>query len=283
MKNFLILFILFSITINAQNSLTFDKRNVECEDKWVAYQMEKDSTYTFGFIYIDAQAGLTLNYEGKFKIDKNGSFKRLESETNNEIGFMKVRLEPNRIAIAEIPESQFQDLKIEKTPNWLKSYKTNENSIEQLYRWGYLYNGWSECEKALTFLEKAAKINPKFKGLQTELAFSYNALAKFDKAEIALKKAIEENPNDCYTHKELAYTYTKMMNFEKAAETYIKMKEICTNQTFIQETAYNLAYEYYKTKDKDKFKKWKIEAEKWSKSENQYTKNLNLMETKLNE
>lgn len=282
MKYFLLLFTLFSINLNAQNVLKFDKRNVQCEDKWIAYQIDKDSTYTFGFIYIDSQAGLTLNYEGKFKIDNKGKFNRIESETKNEIGFMKVRLQPNKTAIAEIPESKFKELNIEKTPNWLISYKTNENSVGRLYRWAYMYNGWNECEKALTFLEKAEKIDSNFKGLQTELAFSYNALGKFDKAEISLKKAIAHNPNDCYTYKELAYTYTKLINFKKVAETYLEMSKICTEQNFVQETAYNLAYEYFKAKDKTNFKKWKIEAEKWSKTENQYTKNLSLMETELN-
>lgn len=282
MKYSFILFIIFTTSLNAQNLLKFDKRNVQCEDKWIAYQIDKDSTYTFGFIYVDSQAGLTLNYEGKFKIDNNGKFNRIERETKNEIGFMKVRLQPNRIAIAEIPESKFKELNIEKIPSWLKSYKTDENSVDRLYSWGYMYNGWNECEKALTFLEKADKINPKFKGLQTELAFSYNALGKFDKAEVSLKKAITENPKDCYTYKELAYTYTKLVKLEKVTETYETMTKICSEQNFIQETAHNLAYEYFKTKDKVNFKKWKTEAEKWSKSENQYTKNLNKMETELN-
>ena len=282
MKYFIFLFTLLTITLNAQNNLKFDKRNVQCEDKWIAYQMDKDSTYTFGFIYIDSQAGLTFNYEGKFKIEKDGKFNRLKNEFGNEVGFIKSRLQPNRTAIAEIPEAKFKELNIEKTPEWLKAYKTDENSVDRLYRWGYMYNGWNECEKALIYLKKAEKIDPKFKGLQTELAFSYNALGKFDKAEFALKKAVEENPKDCYTYKELAYTYTKLVNFEKVEETYLKMSKICTEQNFVQETAYNLAYEYFKAKDKTNFKKWKIEAEKWSKTENQYTKNLNKMEIELN-
>jgi tetratricopeptide (TPR) repeat protein len=282
MKYFLIIATLFTANLNAQNILKFDKRNVQCEDKWISYQMDKDSTYTFGFIYIDSQAGLTFNYEGKFKIEKDGRFNKLKSEFGNNVGFIKSRLEPNRIAIAEIPEAKFKELNIEKTPDWLASYKTDENTVDRLYRWGYRYNGWNECEKALTFLEKAEKMDENFKGLQTELAFSYNALEKYDKAEISLKKAIANNPKDCYTYKELAYTYTKLFNFNKVAETYKKMTKICAEKNFIQETAYNLAYEYFKVKDKTNFKKWKIEAEKWSKTENQYTKNLNQMETEIN-
>lgn len=281
MKYFLILITLFTANLNAQNVLKFDKRNVQCEDKWISYQMDKDSTYTFGFIYIDAQAGLTFNYEGKFKIEKDGKFTKLKSEFGNNVGFIKSRLQPNRIAIAEIPEEKFKELNIEKIPNWLKHYKTDENSIGRLYRWGYMYNGWNECEKALTYLEKANKIDPNFKGLQTELAYSYNALGLFNKAELALKKATIDNPKDCYTYKELAYTYTKLVNFEKVAETYLIMTKICTEENYVQETAHNLAYEYYKLKDKVNFKKWKTEAEKWSKSENQYIINLNNMQAEL--
>jgi tetratricopeptide (TPR) repeat protein len=281
MKYSLILLTLFTTNFYAQNLLQFDKRNIQCEDKWIAYQMDKDSTYTFGFIYIDSKAGLTFNYEGKFKIEKNGVFNKLKSEVEKEVGFIKTRLQPNRIAIAEIPEAKFKELHIEKTPNWLKAYKTDENSVDRLYRWGYMYNSWNEFEKALTYLKKADKINSKFKGLQTEIGFSYNALGKFDDAEFTLKKAINENPEDCYALKELAYTYTRLVNFEKVAETYLIMTKSCTEQTFIQETAHNLAYEYFKIKDTINFIKWKTEAEKWSKFENQYTKNLNNMQTEL--
>lgn len=275
MKYILILLTLISFKSSSQNLLKFDKVNTQCEDKWIAHQINKDSTYTFGFIYIDSAAGLTFNYEGKFKIDENGKFNRIKEEPIS----LKARLESNRIALAEIPESKFKELNIEKIPDWLKFYKRDENSVDRLYRWGFMYNGWNECEKALTYLEKAEKIDPNFKGLQTELAYSYNALEKYEKAEIALLKAIKNNPNDCYSYKELAYTDTKLKRFEKVAETYNKMVSICNEGNFIIETAYNLAYEYFKLKDKTKFVNWKNEVKKNSKSENRYTKNLDQMET----
>lgn len=280
MKHLFIFFLFLTISSNAQNILKFDKANYQCEDKWVAYQMDKDSTYTFGFIYIDSQAGLTFNYEADFKIEKNGKFTRIdviENSTN-----IKSRLEASRVAMAEIPESKFSDLKIEKTPKWLANYKTDENSIDRLYRWGYMYNGWNECAKALTFLEKAEKIDPNFKGLQTELAYSYNALENYNKAEICLLKSIKNDPENCYSYKELAYSYTHQGKIKEVIETYNKMVKICKEDNFKQETAFNLAGNYYEAKDKANFKKWKIEAEKWSKSENQYTKNLKLMEAELN-
>ena len=70
MNYFIILFTLLSFEIGAQTNLNFDKRFVECEDHWVTFNMNKDSSYTYGFIYIDEEAGLTFNREGNFKFDK---------------------------------------------------------------------------------------------------------------------------------------------------------------------------------------------------------------------
>lgn len=280
MKHLLLFFFFFSLSLNAQNFLKFDKRNIECEDKWVAYQMDKDSTCTFGFIYIDSEAGLTLNYEGKFKIDKKGKFKR--TEPVNKTSSLKARLQPNQVAIAEIPEEKFKELEIEKTPSWLEIYKSNPNSIERLYRWGFLYNGYGEFQKALTYLDNAEKINPNFKGLQTELAFSYNALGQFDKAAIALEKEIKNNPKDCYTLKELAYSYNHLNALEKSIETYKTMVSTCSEKNFIQETAYNLAFRYFQKKDKKNFNQWDIETRKWADKETTYSKNLTQMAIDIN-
>jgi hypothetical protein len=112
MKYILLLIALASMRIKAQTPLDFDKRFVECEDKWVAFQKDKDSLYAFGFIYIDGQAGLTLKNEGTFTISTTGQFvpKRLDS-TN-----VKYRLQPNNILVAFIPEGKYGELKITAIP-----------------------------------------------------------------------------------------------------------------------------------------------------------------------
>ena len=241
---------------------------------------QKDSTYSFGYVYIDSQAGLTFNYEGDFKIDKKGVFNKVDKKSI----YVKVRLQPNRIAMAEIPESKFQELGIPKVPEWLQAYKTDENTIERLFKWGFMYNGWGDSEKALTYLEKADSINPSFEGLQTELAYSYNALKKFDKAEVALKKAIEQNPKDCYSLKELAYTYRHLLALEKSIEVYHKTISVCpTHKDWIQETAFNLAGAYYQVRDKRQFEFWNKETRKWSDSENNITQYLDGLQKDLSE
>ena len=282
MKYFLLLITLITTNFYAQNILKFDKKNIQCEDKWVAYPMNKDSIYNFGFIYVDNEAGLTLEYEGDFKIDKKGVFKRIEKTEKQKTASFKYRLQPNNVAIAEIPEEKFKELSITKFPDWLKFYKTDENSIQYLFGRGFLYNGYQEFEKALNYLEKAEKIDPNYKGLQTELAFSYNALGKFDLAEIALQKDLKINPKECYTLKELAYTYNHLDKRDKSIETYNRMVSDCSNKAFIQETAYNLAFRYFQLKDKTNFEKWNKEARKWSDKENQFTQNLTQLALELN-
>jgi tetratricopeptide (TPR) repeat protein len=252
MKYLLILLTLTATKLNAQTTLSFNKRFVQSEDKWVAFTPDKDSAYTYGFIYIDAQAGLTLNYEGTFKVLPSGEFVPKKLDSTN----MKVRLQPNNVLVAFIPDNKFQELKISPIPDWLKYYKTDTSSIERLYRWGYMYNGWNECAKALTYLEKAEKINPKFKGLAVELSFSYNCLKQYDKAELILEEEIKTNSADAYVNKEYIYTLTKNDKIDKAANHFqTSLKKLKDNQ-YNAENCYNILQYYYTQKDKINFNKW---------------------------
>lgn len=272
---FLALFI--SANLNAQTELKFDKRFVESEDNWVAFQADKDNVCAYGFIYIDAQAGLTLNYEGTFTIESTGKFipKKLDS-TN-----LKVRLQNNNVKVAFIPENKFQELQIPKIPEWLKYYKTDTSSIERLYRWGFLYNGWDQCAKALTYLEKAQKLNSKYKGLGVELAFSYNCLGQFDKAILVLSDVLESSPTDAYINKELIYAQIKLGQLDDASESCKKAISICTDKTYNGENCYNLLHEYYVKKDKKNFDLWLNETKKWTSDQANFTKNIKLMEAEM--
>ncbi|RZK56819.1 MAG: hypothetical protein EOO87_04500 [Pedobacter sp.] len=252
MKYILLILTLTATNLKAQTNLKFDKRFVQSEDKWVAFEMDKDSSYAYGFIYIDAQAGLTLNYEGNFKISQTGVYipKKLDS-TN-----MKVRLEPNNVRVAFIPDNKFEELKISAVPDWLKYYKTDTATVERLYRWGFMYNGWDECAKALTYLEKAEKINPRYKGLAVELSFSYNCLKQYDKAELILEEEIKTSSADAYVNKEYIYTLTKNSKIDKAVNRFeASIKTIKDNQ-YNAENCFNILQYYYKRKDKVNFNNW---------------------------
>jgi len=276
MKFIILLLALISCQISAQNSLKFDKRNVQCEDKWVAFQMEKDSTYLFGFIYIDPSAGLTFHNEGSFKIDSKGVFIPTKVEKDTRI---IARLEPSRIGLALIPEAKFKELEIVKVPEWLKNYKQDENSVAHLYHWGFLYNAWDECEKALTYLEKAQKIDPNFNGLNVELAYSYNALGQYQKAVDLLSDSIKDHPEDCYFRKELIYAHANLLQLAKAEEIFEEGLKVCTDNEMKCEMALNIAYQYFLKKDKSNFLIWSKKSKQLAPK---YIKNLNAMEAELN-
>ena len=102
MKYLFIFFLLITVNAKAQIILNFDKRFVQCEDNWVAFQKDKDNKYMYGYIYIDAQAGLTLNYEGTFTISQDGRFIPQKIDSTN----LKVRLKPNEVKVAIIPQNK---------------------------------------------------------------------------------------------------------------------------------------------------------------------------------
>ncbi|RZJ73284.1 tetratricopeptide repeat protein [Flavobacterium sp.] len=265
--------------VHAQNPLVFNKTNLQSEDKWVVYPTKVEGTYAFGFIFIDPKDGLIFAFEDTFKIDGNGKFERIPSARIPNSGRAIVKIQPDETQLAEIPELKFEELGIDKTPKWLVKFKEGENTAAYHYRRGYLFNEWKQFDKALTYLETADKLDPKYKGLQTELAFSYNALGKHDKAEAALKKAIKLDPNDCYALKELAYTYNSTDKLAKAEEIYKTMKN-CEGQKYLMETAQNLAYRYFEKKDKKNFDKWASETRKYD-TNPQYLKNVDEMEKQL--
>lgn len=279
MRYFLIILTLIGTNLYAQTDLNFDKRFVECEDRWVAYQMDEDSTYMYGFIYIDSEAGLTLNYEGNFKISSTGQYlpKKIDSTS------IKIRLEPNNVLVAFIPENKYPELKIEAIPDWLKYYKTDTASVERLYHWGYMYNGWSNCVKALTYLEKAQRINPKFNGLEVELAYSYNCLGQFDKAILVLQDVLSTDPTNAYVNKELIYAQIKSGQLDNASESCKKAIKKCKDKTYNGENCYILLHEYYQKKDKANFNIWLKETKKWTANNEIMTKNIEVMQDDLQE
>lgn len=277
MKYLLFFLLFFTTTLRGQSLLTFDHRFVESENKWVVIRTDKDTVMNFGFIYIDASAGLTLNYEGSFTISKDGKFipKKLEN-----FG-MKYRLKPNNVRVAFIPSTKYNELGITEYPDWLKIYLGDTTSIGHLYRWGFLYNGYNECAKALTYLERAQKINPKFKGLAVELAFSYNCLSQFDKAISVLKDVLADNPTDAYVYKELILAQAKSGQLDKASENCKKAISVCTDKTYNGEMCYNLLHEYYARKDKKNFNLWLDEAKKWISSNAEFMGSVKAMEEEL--
>jgi len=276
MKHLLLLLLLSTTIAQAQTALRFDKRFVECEDKWVVFRPDKEGTYSYGFIYIDEQAGLTHQVGGRFTIEKDGTYTRIPQGLDS-IN-MKVRLQPNQVRVAWLPPAAFTSLKIKATPEWLHFYKTDTVSAKHLYRWGFLYNSWDESTKALTYLERAQQLDPKFCGLAAELAYTYNALQQYGKAIPVAQRALEATPSDCYLYKELSYAQLHTGPIAEAATTYVKSTSLCTDKAMKSEIAFNIAGKYYQAKDRKNFDYWAKETRKWATKGDQFATNLTKME-----
>ncbi|ESU18690.1 hypothetical protein FCR2A7T_20920 [Flavobacterium cauense R2A-7] len=254
MKKLILFIVLFSTIYSvAQDKLNFNTKFTQSEDKWVAFSADSLGSHIFGFIYIDSEAGLTFDYSGSFKIDSNGKYLLKKKEME---GAIKHRLQPNNVLVAIIPESHFAELGVSKFPEWLKYYKEDENTIERLYKWGYMYNGWGECAKALEFLEKANKINPDYKGLRVELGFSYNCLGQSQKAISILKAALKTEPKDAYIYKELLYSQIHNDQLDDAVKTYDKVVAEIADKTYNAENAFNILGVYFRQKNIKKFNEW---------------------------
>lgn len=254
MKSFtLSIMLLATVFCIAQDELKFESKFTQSEDKWVAFPTDSAGSHSYGFIYIDSEAGLTFDYAGSFIINDDGKFIHQKKEID---GSMKYRLEPNNVLVAIIPDSHFAELEISEFPDWLKYYKEDENTIERLYKWGYMYNGWGECEKALEFLKKAEAINADFKGLRVELGFSYNCLKDHKKAIEVLKEAVKSDPNDAYTNKELLYSQIHSNQIDEAILTYERIIRDLSDKTYNAENAFNILGVFYRQKDVKKFYEW---------------------------
>lgn len=245
---------------DAQSDLIFNKRFVECEDKWVAFDKDKDDTFSFGFIYIDATAGLTLNSEGRFIINAKNEFIAQKHDSFS----LKIRIENNNVRVAILPESHFGELKIKAVPEWLHYYKNDTLSAARLQRWGYYYNDWGMSEKALEYLEPGYKLDSNFKGMAFELGFAYNALERYEQAIPVITKALELTPKECYLYKELTYAQCNTGKLSDAESSATKGLPNCDDTEMKAEIVYNIAYQYYKLKDKTNFAIWAEKTKKWA-------------------
>lgn len=254
MKTFISIISFFiSICCAAQDKLNFNSKPIDCENKWVVFPSDSFGSYNYGFVYMDSQAGLTFDFAGSLKINSNEKF----LISKNEVGSsMKFRLQPNKSLVAIIPESYFAEFDISKTPVWLKAFQEDENSTNRLFRWGSTYNAWNECAKGLTYLEKVKKIDPNYKGLKTEIAFSYNCLNQPQNAINILKEAIKQTPDDAYAYKELLYSQVHNNQLPDALKTYYKIEKDITDKTYKSENAFNILCAFYSQNNLKKFNEW---------------------------
>jgi len=276
-----VLLLIFNIAFSQNKTidLKFDTKYYDAIDKYVAFpKKEKDTTYAYGFIYIDQMAGITLRYEGNYEIKEN-KFNSTKKITNSMVIH---RLTKKTSNVYILNDKQLSELNLLKKPEWLDNYKSNENSAEYLKDIGNHLNHAGAVENALIPLLKAYKLKPHLKGLEFELSFAYNALKKFDKAIEILEKAIENNPNDFQFYRELGYSYMNLDKIDKAENTYLKGIKMSKSDFEKSEMCVNMAQAYFKIKNEKKFNEWSEKTLKYAKKGSQYVKYIEYFKSEWN-
>lgn len=253
-----LLTILAPIFSFAQEKLNFDKQFIHCENKWIALPADTSGAHPFGFVYIDPTAGLTLDFSGTFKIDATGKYLVKKREVTS---VMKYRLDRrNNASIAVIPPTKFNELDIKASPDWLASYKVDENSANYFYIRGYTFNAWGDCKSAVNLLEKAYQKDPDYRGLRAELAFSYNCLDRYEDAIKVLKVAATKEPMNAYVNKELIFAQVNTGAIDTAMQTHRSFLQKNGAKNYDTENAFNILNGLYKKNDIVAFDKWLAET-----------------------
>ncbi|HRE77168.1 MAG TPA: tetratricopeptide repeat protein [Flavobacterium sp.] len=240
---------------------------------------EVDSLYPIGFVYLDLQAGFTLNYEGTIQLKNDGSFKINKIDENYS---SKIRLEPYKTSnVYIIPNDKLKEIGLPEIPDWLKIYlPSNDQSIETLKDYGFQFNHLGACEKALTYLEKAYKMNPHYDGLEFELAYAYNHLGQYEKAILVLEKAINNNSKNYLFYRELGHSYVFQNKNNLAEKTILEGIKMTESDFEKSELAFKMSQRYFLIKNRKKFDEWTTITKQYTEPNSQHVLQIDLMNSK---
>jgi len=279
MKLFIALLLLLNFSAKAQTDLKFDKPLLDCENKWIAIALDSNQYY-YGFVYLDNSAGLTFYLDGAFLINSASNYVKMKVKK------LKVRIVPNKVMAAEIPQDRYQELGISPTPDWLKLYKTDDQNVDRLFRLGHTYNKWGDPVKALKYLKQVRSKDKKYPGLDREFYFAYNGRKKELLANFYLGEALadlsEARQTNCELYKSLVFKQTNANELKQAEEMYYYAIKECTDETAKADMAYNIAFKYYKILNKDKLNHWRNEVLRWIVPNDSYAEKINKMSESLN-
>lgn len=254
----------------ATTNLKFDTKYYQAIDQWVVFpKKEKDSTYLYGFVYVDQTAGFTFNLESSFQI-KNGEFFVMR-DSLSKTSSIKSRLGSryNSLNLALLTEEQQKKLRLPKKPEWLEIYQRGKNSVGYLKNMGYHLNHIGVSSEAIVYLKEAYGKNAKHDGVYFELVFAYNATNQYNKAKEVLLEAIKEDANKLLYYKELMYSYMSLKNYKEAEKTTVKGIELDGSDSIKAEMSLNLTSIFFNLKDYDKFKKWLLVTKSYETNNNQ--------------
>ena len=244
----LTLFLFFTNLTFAQQCFTFDARFIDCLNKWVILPQQNNLPYTYGYVFLDKDFNLIFQKEGIFDIEFDCDFHPTKSKK-----VVKTKIQRSNILVAAVPEDKFAELHISAMPKKVKKAKEN---AETYFYMGYLYNEWGDNKKAIVALMQAKELNPKFAGLDREMAFSYNSLGIYDKAIEILQPLREKRKKDAYVYRELIFALAKSGKLKEAVYNLKYSLSVCKDKKYHGENCLNVLHEAFIENDQKIFSQW---------------------------
>jgi hypothetical protein len=272
MKYLLILLLLCAIGAKAQNGLTFDKRLLDCEDKWIAVSLDSESKYAYGFVYLDYSAGLTFDLYGSFTVD-SGAYKP------KIVNIKRSRITPTEVKVAIIPTERLKELAVEEFPTKYKNYAGNNNRNYRYIKFIQIFNNWKEYNMASKYvlaLSETERGSPSYieedptdknKKIRKTFEITTANFGRYAKKEEVYKRDI--------------FTFTQANKMEEAEQAYLHALIYCSNEASKADMAYNITYQYYKNSNREKFDFWCKEINRWIIPEDIYADKIKMMASKL--
>ena len=227
----------------------------------------EDTTYTYGFVYIDPQAGFTVHYFGRFTIDASGSFHLAPNPLPPDKFSLKIRLDQNGIA-ARLPAQALSQLQLPQRPDWLKYYEDKADPVTHKVTWGYFYNAIGDSQRAVGFLESAYTERPEAPRVVFELTYAYNATERPEDAIRIAKGEFTKNPKDELLCREIAFAYIHLKSYKEATEQYRECIALCgdseSQMAEKSELAMNLGSAYGALGDSASRSAWLEKAKSWA-------------------
>jgi tetratricopeptide (TPR) repeat protein len=250
------------------SNLNYNVHMSDCENRWVAlYHEPNDNDYTYGFVYIDPQAGFTLQLGGRFTIGSDGKYHIAPSPIPTDNAVFKIRLDGNGAA-ALLPSDAMAQLGLPEKPDWLKYYEDKADPVTHRVNWGSFYNTIGDSRRAIDYLEPAYKERPDAPKIVFELTYAYNALGRPEDAIRVSKDEFTKNPKDELLCREMAFAYLSLRSYNEAADQYQTCIALCgdseSEMAEKSELAMNLSSAYAALGDTANRDAWREKAKRWA-------------------
>lgn len=239
-------------------------RLADCENRWFLREVADPSIRLLGFVYVDPDAGVTIEDNGKVALSADGALVRMPDTRENKMRLI-IRGVSN-FEIACLSSEQASQLGLALVPDWLEFYKDKREPGPHNVAWASFYNHIGAFDKALEHLRIAGDSGFRSLALALERGFALNATARHQEAIEGLQPAVKAYPDDIRLLAELAYSHLRLRDFSRAIDLYqAALSRDAEGKSVLRwEYANNVALAYAALGDGTSASEWSRKAATWN-------------------